>query len=66
MSPRAGLLAFLRGGRGWIEDCDMNKDRLSDRIRRVDALGLPEGGEEPKKPLRLEDLGDLKARARAG
>lgn len=57
-------LAFLRGGRGRIEYCDMNKDGLFDRIRRFNALGLPEGEEELKKPLKLEDLGDLKARAR--
>ncbi len=57
-------LAFLRGGRGRIEYSDKNRDGLFEWITRVNALGLVEGEEPLKQPLKIEDLGDLKARAR--
>jgi len=57
-------LAFLRGGRGRIEYCDRNGDGFFEWIKRVNALGLVESEEELKQPLKIEDLGDLKARAR--
>jgi hypothetical protein len=58
-------LSFMRQGLERIEYHDRNRDGLFETIRRYDVFGMPGMDERLEPPLKLDDLGDLKARARA-